>query len=389
MEKNKKPKKDKYKKAYKRILSLSFILIILIFSVLNILTPVKTFSSEENRILSEKPKFSKDLLIEGKFTKKFEKYFSDHFIFRDFFIGVKSDGERLIGKRDINGVYIGDDGYLIEKFQEPSSERIDEIVKSFDTFYGLKKDINKSIAIVPNAVEILKDKLPKNVIDESQKEYIDKLRNSLGDKFNFIDVYKELENNKDENLYYKTDHHWTTDGAYYGYRAIMEGLGYTPRSKEEFSINKVTNDFYGTLYSKGGFRHLVGDDINVYIPNGNTDVLVNYVEEDKKATTFYDLNALNKKDKYSLFLGGNHSVVKINTPCENGKKLLIIKDSYANSLVPFFSQDFSSILMVDLRYYNGDIYEFIKQNQVNDVLFLYNANTFFQDDSIKNLIPLE
>lgn len=389
MEKNKKIKKDKYRRAYKRILSLSFILVILMFGGLNIIKPVKTFSSEENRILAEKPKFSKDLLMDGRFTKKFEKYFSDQFVFRDFFIGVKSDTERLIGKKDINGVYIGDDGYLMEKFQKPSKEKMDEIIKSFDTFYGLEKDINKNIAIVPNAVEILKDKLPKNSTDESQKKYIDNLKNSLVDKFNFIDVYKELENHKDENIYYKTDHHWTTEGAYYGYRAIMEGLGCTPKNKEDFSINKVTNDFYGTLYSKGGFRHLDGDDINVYVPKGNTDVLVNYVEEDKKATTFYDLDALNGKDKYALFFGGNHSVVKINTPCENGKKLLIIKDSYANSLVPFLSQDFSSISMVDLRYYNGDIYEFIKENQVDNVLFLYNANTFFQDDSIKNLIPLE
>lgn len=380
---------NKNKKVYTRILALVFIISIFGIFFMNIFSKDKNFSEEENRMLAKKPKFSIDRLLEGRYTEKYEKYVEDQFIFRNSWIGVKSTVDKLLGRKEENGVFLSKDGYLIEDFKKPEEKNLEETIKAMNNFNEKYKGINQYALIAPNAVSVLKDKLPKNVPVEDQRVYIEKLKSSLNSNIKFIDTYNTLESHKDEYIYYRTDHHWTTLGAYYAFLDAAKEMGLTPKDNY-YNIETVTDEFYGTLYSKSGFKGILPDSIEVYIPKDENDqVLVNYEEEKKKSGSIYNSEKLKEKDKYEVFLEGNHPLVKINTLVNNNKKLLLIKDSYANSFVQFLTPYFNDIVIVDPRYYYGDIDKLISEEGITDLLYLYNANTFFSDNNIAPVLNNE
>ncbi|MBU5483683.1 hypothetical protein KQI86_05025 [Clostridium sp. MSJ-11] len=373
-------------KLYKNILALLLLGYLISIFAVNIIIPQRKFSESENRVLQEKPKFSLDKLLKGKYTSDYEKYVADQFPIRDFWIGVKSSTERVMGKKDNNGVYLGKDGYLFQMFNKPEEKDFKNKIESINSFSSQNPKINKYFMLVPNSIEILEDKLPMFASPDDQKLYIDKVQNSLDKSINFVDVYSPLKDKKNEYIYYKTDHHWTTKGAYYAYKVLASAMNFTPKTEEDFNISKVSDDFYGSMYSKSGFRGLEPDSINLYLPKNEQNLIVSYSDKDENSNSIYTMDNLNKKDKYTVFLDGNHPVVKISTQVENGKKLLIIKDSYANSFVPFLLDHFNEIYMVDLRFYNENLNDLINKNNIDNALILYNVNTFFEDASINNII---
>lgn len=376
---------NKHKKIYTRILALVFIISIFGIFFMNMFSKDKNFSEEENRMLAKKPKFSIDRLVEGRYTEKYEKYVEDQFTLRNSWIGIKSTVDRFLGKKEENGVFLGKDDYLIEDFKKPEEKNLQETIKAMNNFSEKYKGINQYALIAPNSVSILKDKLPKNAPVEDQKAYIEELKSSLNSNIKFIDIYNTLESHKDEYIYYRTDHHWTTLGAYYAFLDAANEMRLTPK-ENYYDIETVTDEFYGTLYSKSGFKGIEPDSIEVYIPKDeNDEVVVSYAEEKKKSGSIYNSEKLNEKDKYEVFLEGNHPLVKINTLTDNNKKLLLIKDSYANSFVQFLTPYFNEIVIVDPRYYYEDIDKLISEEGITDLLYLYNANTFFSDN---NLAPV-
>lgn len=370
---------------YQRTMAIFLILYIAFMAILNILLPDRVFSETENRRLEQTPRLSFEKLFKGKFTSDYEKYISDQFPFRDFFIGVKSDCERLTGKKENNNVYLGKDGYLLEKFEKPNIRDMENKVQAINSFANSIPDINMYFMLVPNSVKILEDKLPEFAPVEDEFIYIDKVKNSLSKDIKFVDVRDTLSSKKNEYIYYKTDHHWTTKGAFYAYENLCKYMNLTPHGEEYFQMEKATDDFYGSLYSKGGFRHLSPDSIYLYMPKKDEDCRVEYCEEEKVLNTLYNENSLKNKDKYTVFLGGNYPLIKIKTDISGGKKLLVIKDSYANSFVPFLTGHFSEIYMVDLRYFDDNLKDLIKDNDIDDVLILYNVKSFFEDSSIEKI----
>ncbi|WP_390819108.1 DHHW family protein [Clostridium faecium] len=376
---------NRYDKVYKYIMSALLLLFIGGIVILNVLTSDKIFSDSENRNLEQLPKFSFKNLMKGKFTTNYEKYVSDQFALRDFWIGVKSDSDRIIGKKENNDVYLGKDGFLIQKFNKPEDKDLKDKVEIINSFDNLTPNVNKYFMLVPTATKILEDKLPNYAADSDELTYIDKVKKSINNNINFVDLYDALSSKKDEYIFYKTDHHWTTKGAYYAYTELSKKMGVEPKSEEDFNMKKVTDEFYGSLYSKGGFRHINPDSINLYLPKDDEEYKVEYLGENKIRDSLYDMNNINKKDKYTVFFNGNYPFIKITTNKGEGRKLLVIKDSYANSFIPFLTSHFSEIYMVDLRYYSEGLSRLIEENQINDMLILYNANTFFEDISIKNL----
>ncbi|MBX4260335.1 hypothetical protein KTC96_22995 (plasmid) [Clostridium estertheticum] len=372
-----------------RSLTLMFLFFIFSVMILNIIVPNKKFSSQENRNLKSKPKLSADNLLYNKFTSKYEKYIADQFILRNFWINVKSRSEIISGKKENNDVYLGKNKYLIAKFKKPGKEAFDEKVKAINDFSTENKKVNKYIMLVPNKIKVLEDKLPEFAPAENQLEYINKFYSGLDKSIKTINVFDALNKNKNKYIYYKTDHHWTTQGAYYAYLEFCKSSGLTLKDANYYNIKKVSNEFYGTLYSKAGVTNVDSDTINVYLPKKHEDLLVNYVEEKKKSSSLYNSSSLNTKDKYSTFLGGNHPLIKISTMIDSSKKLLVIKDSYANCFIPFLTSHFSDIVVVDLRYYSDNINTLIKDYNITDVLMLYNTNTFFEDESILNISNYE
>ena len=368
------------KKSYNNSITIIFITYILSIMILNIVTPVRTFSEEENRELSQAPRFTFEKLKSGQFTKDFESYIADQFPKRDFFVGVKAKTEMLLMKQENNDIYKGKDGYLMQKFK--GHEDINNKVTALNNFFKAIPDTKKYFMLVPNSVEILSNKLPYAAPVENELPYINKVRSLLNKDVKFVDVYSLLNSKRNEYIYYKTDHHWTTDGAFYAYEKFCKGAEINENGEDKYNINTVTKTFLGSSYSKGGFKDVAPDSIKLYIPKEKENYVVEYSDIKTKNNSLYSLENLNKKDKYAVFLGGNHPLVKISTDAKDNKKLLIIKDSYANSFVPFLTSNYSEIYMVDLRYYDDSVSNFIKENKIDNVLVLYNAITFSEDSSI-------
>ena len=371
----------KYKNIYVKLMAIMFLVTIFSFVGLNLIVKDKQFSENENRLLEQKPKFTLDRLFEGRYTKKYEKYTVDQMVGRDEFIKIKTKTDDLMGKNSENGVFKCDDGYLIESFGKPNEEYLKANIEAINKFADKHKNIKTSMLIAPTAVNILEDKLPAFAPVYNQDEYLSRLSKSIDNKIDFVNISSEMKKHKDEYIYYKTDHHWTTLGAYYAFLdfANQSGLKTQPNSYDKY---RVSNDFYGTLYSKSGYK-VKPDQVDIYTPKDKNDqVIVEYKEEKKKSPTIYESEALKKKDKYEVFLGGNHPVVDIKTTSESDKTLLLIKDSYANSFVQFLTPYYKEIIMVDPRYYYEDIEKLIKEKNVTDLLYLYNANTFFNDSSL-------
>lgn len=380
---NKKSKIRNNKKSYYQALAVIFILFIGIFVGSNLITKDKTYSETENRILATKPNFTIDRLLEGRFTSKFEDYVVDQFIGRDLFTNIKMSVDKLLGRNQANGVFLGKDGYLIEDFTDPNEEAVNQNLQAIDNFAKRYKDVKQYMLISPTSVSILKDKLPYSAPIIDQESYLKSYKEKLPSSIKFVDVYETLNNHKDEYIFYKTDHHWTSLGAFYSYEKLAEDMGLKKKADDYYNVQLVSNDFFGALSSKSGYDVEEGDKVQVYIPAKNEEyVVVNYVEEQEKSASLYSSEALEKKDNYEVFLKGNHPLVKIKTSAKNDKTLLIFKDSYANSFIPFLTNDFSKIIVVDPRYYYEDIDKLMEQENVNEVLYLYNANTFFSDRSL-------
>lgn len=363
------------------IIAIIFIAFITIGGIAEIVLPDRTFSDSENRNLEKRPEFRLNKLFEGKFTKVFETYITDQFPMRDFWVGLKSNIETGIGKKENNDIYTGKDGYLFQKFSTPQPKDISDRASAINSFADEIPDVKKYVMLAPTSIEILKSKLPPYAPADSEVDAVWALSSQLAKSIRFIDVFPAMASQKSKYIYYRTDHHWTSEGAYYAYEKFCGEAGITPKNQEDFKIKKVTDEFYGTSCSKGGFRNVKPDTINLYMPEQPESYKVTFSESKDISDSLYDMKALLKKDKYSVFMGGNHPLVKIETG--NGdRKILVIKDSYANSFIPFLTGSYGQIYAVDLRYYQEDLKKLIKDNGIKEVLILYNVNTFFTDSSI-------
>ena len=377
----------KNNKKYKHLLSFSFILFILIMFVINIFKGEKEFSEEENRNLSKKPELTFNSFINGDYTEKFESYISDQLPGRRLFVNAKFKIDMLLGKSEVNDVFIGKENQLMEDFHQSSNEQTDDKVLAINEFKKLHENANVSFMLIPTSAEILKEKLPRNAPVDSELEFMNYVQGNLNSNIKFISPYNALYENRDQYLYYRTDHHWTTKGAYIAYVEFCKTAGIEPKNEEEFNIQLVANDFYGSLTSKIGQRSGEGDNINVYIPKENSEVVVNYVSEQRRSSSLYNSASLDEKDKYQVFTSGNHPHINIKSLGDPKKKLLLIKDSYANSFLPFLTAHYGEIDVIDLRYYMDDVNKLMEEKGITDVLFLYNVNTFNSDNSILNIIP--
>lgn len=382
----------KYKpKGYYETLAVSYILFSILLIGANILTKDKVFSESENRILTTKPKFTIDRLLEGRFTSKFEDYVVDQFIGRDFFTSIKINMDKLLGKKESNGVFLCNDEYLIENFIKPNEDTVVENLQAINNFANKYKNIKQYMLVSPTAISILKDKLPMYAPVIDQEEYLQSYKEKLSESINFIDNYNILKKHSKEDIFYRTDHHWTSLGARYSYDELVKAMKLKETPNNYYESILVSHDFFGALSSKSGYKLKEGDNVKVFIPSDKNAeaVVVNYVEEQEKTATLYSSEALEQKDNYQVFLKGNHPLVKIKTNAKNNKTLLIFKDSYANSFIPFLVKDFSKIIVVDSRYYYEDIDKLIESENISEVLYLYNANTFFNDTSLSSVLNNE
>lgn len=358
---------------------------ILLFSIAFLIMPKQVFSENENRYLAKWPSLSWEKIKNGEYMEDINTYVSDHFPLRDFMMGLKADVEIAFGKKEINNVYIAKDDYLIEAYDIPVNT--DRISDTFSKFYQKLNatDIDINLMLVPTAHYILSDKLPSNVPEANQMDVANIIYEKSG--IPAIDCTSYLSKAADsEQVYYYTDHHWTTYGAYQGYVAFCEKKGFNPVSLEQMNKEIVTEEFYGTVYSKVNDYSHKADSIVVYT-NPEDELTVNYTDTEEITNSLYNFDYVLQKDKYSLFLNNLHTLIEVtNEKADTERELVLIKDSYANCMVPFLAHHYKKIYVFDTRYYKQGPSAFIKDNpSVTDILLLYNMNTLDTDAGIRGI----
>lgn len=354
------------------------------------LVPDKDFSEEENRVLQSLPKFTAERLIDGRFTSDIAKYYADQFPARDIFVGAKAAMElRVFGKRENNSVICAKDGYVIERSDEPSEDIIAQNTKALSDF--AEKCEAAGVDFTAIAAPRSADALGSFISYPAPNSYTDKIREMLAkdlDDFGYIDLYDTLSRKIDsgEQIYYRTDHHWTTLGAYYAYEKIMTELSLEPASADTFTPELVSSEFYGTTWSSAGMKWVAPDQMYFYRYDGDEQFKLVFEGNEASASYgFYDREYLSKKDKYGAFLSGNNGRVSITLDGEKKReKLLVIKDSFAHALIPFLARDFD-IEMIDLRYYKGSVTELLQSDDFSRVMAIYNYDSYITENAFNIL----
>ena len=357
---------------------LIFLLFIFGFFIANLVSPDRVKSEQENRYLQTLPEFTFERLFDKTFTKEFEDYTTDQFVLRDEWITLKAASELAVGKESNNGVSYGKGQTLIEPFTKPEKSDLDANVGYLNQLVE-NTDADVYFALLPEKSEIWADRLPARTPNDSEAEVIEYCY-GLSNAHN-VDVLSAMREHADEYIYYRTDHHWTSLGAYYGFTAIGGAMGLDVPALESYDARRVVSDsFYGTTWSKSGFSWVEPDSMEVFVDAPEGLEITSYPEGLPVEGKLYDESWLGQKDKYSMFMGGNCPLHEIVTGNE-GPSLLILRDSYMDSLIPFLLDGFSEIHVLDLRYYRMSISDYIAEHDFDNVLVAYSIDTFTNDSS--------
>lgn len=398
----------KFKMTPEKLMIGLFALTLCATSLLTVILPKKEKSENENRYLAEMPTIVNQKKLESAenakdvwdsvkwkyindrtgnaFKDDFETYLCDHLAGREIWVKASNAIQKLSGKQEINGVYtVGDS--MVQTFKEYDEEIVDASLNAINTFARRFPEKQVCFMLAPTAQEFQYGNIPSYAGLLSEKAFIDDCYKKT-ENVTAIDCRSYLAGSADEYIYYRTDHHWTSLGAFYAYQSAAKALGYTAYGFGSFNIETASGDFRGTLYSKTLDDGITPDSIEYYILSKNEpEVKLTSTNGGEKVEydSLYVRDFLNEKDKYSSFTGSNAPIVEIETDVDNEKSLLIIKDSYAHSLVPFLSKHYSKITMADMRYIHTDLNQLINLNDYSQVLFMFNVISFSEESSLANL----
>ena len=367
-------------KAYSRFVTALFCLFLGGLLAWHIALPDREKSEVENRTLAQLPAFSWQALKDGTYTADVEEYFADQFPLRDDWTVLKARAEQLLGKRLFNGVYLCGDT-LISKVDEPV-DGLDGKNLGYVAQLAEKTDAPVYLGLIPSAAEVWSGLLPDGAESFDQAAFLDRAA-ELG--LPMVDFLETLESHADEPIFYRTDHHWTTLGAFYGANALLEALGKEPLSKDDFTPETVSQDFNGTLYSTSGVHWLTPDTMEFWVEDADLEI-TSWRTGAPEPGALYDRSYLEQKDKYSAFLGGNQPLCVIRNEAQAGQgKLLLIRDSYSDALAPFLAQRFEEVHLLDARYYRAPASQYAADNGMDAVVVLQSVPNFITD---RNLVLL-
>ena len=373
-----------------KILTISFLAFICVFAFGSVIAKDRDFSDMENRNLTKFPEITGETIVSGEFTEDFEKYMSDQIIFKDFLVKLKVIENLALNQKYINGVYFAED-MLIQDYQNPYNQ-LGTNVSYVNEFAETNSDLNCTWLLIPNACYVYEDRLPSYASCYDQSEVLAYIYGSVSDEIAVTDCFDELMANKDKYIYYKTDHHWTMQGAYIGYESYCEFVGIEDSYEfanntdfdlsDAYDIEVASDEFYGTLYSSAPTFSAEPDEVLFY-HNPDGEYTVDYLDEGWMSDSLYNYENLEIKDKYTTYLDGNHSIIKITSNAVSGDngKLLVVKDSYAHSFLPLLADNYSEIIVVDLRYYHESVSELAKENGIENVLFINNIEFLSTDNN--------
>lgn len=347
------------------------------FFALNVFLADRDFSPKENRYLQTLPRFSFSDLFSGDYTKKAENYCADQFVWRDLWISVKARCELLQGKKENNGVFLCRGERLLQTYTAPDRAELERRAAAVNAFTENVK-VPVTLALIPSAGEIYGELLPDGAAKDRQRDTVDAVYSAVTAET--AELIRPLAAHKEEYIYYRTDHHWTSLGACYAYGALADALGYTANSPEHYTPQTVSDSFLGTAYSSSGFFWVAPDSMEQFVPETASINVMKYDGNTSAGSGLYAPEMLSAKDKYRFFLGGNSPCVVIRKGKEDLPSLLMIRDSYADALVPFLTEHFSTIHLLDLRYYLGSPADYVRENGIDAALILYSVDNFCSEN---------
>lgn len=357
----------------KKIIPFIFMMItFVVLAMFSYLRPPLTYSQYEQRTLAQFPE------LHTEFATELNEYTNDQFYFRNSFMHLKSKLQLLLGQRNLNGIWVNQDMLFQEGVALAPTQK-EALVKVLNQFHRNTK-LKPKVMIIGDRINLLNEYVKEDMQNMDSIHDIQELQKELK-SYQFIDVNTPLMNQVD--AFYKTDHHYTSKGAYLCFEAFRQTI-LSKEPKYEYDVLPFTNEFQGTLANQSGIRKYY-DTVELYFPK-NCDISYLCEIGERVSTSIYDTDKGTAQNAYEIFFGGNHPLVKITSTAKNDKHLLVVKDSFANAFVPFLIPYYHRITMVDPRYYYDNIYQYIKNENVNDVLFLYSSQTLFKDSSIIDFV---
>lgn len=332
------------------------------------LLPKSAFSEMEKRYLAQTPDVRWETVFSGEWSRQAEDYLTDHIPGRNLFVGINAYMELLAGRQKLKDVWLVD-GKLLEApaaMDEAAISRNMSAINNFAETLGQKVHV----MVVPSAG------WAAGVEGYTDGGTLSAVYGAAGEWVTAVPV-EDIFRGKPE-LFYNTDHHWTSPGAYRGYTAYMEAVGREARPAETFAVT-VAEGFQGSTYSRSGLWLTPSEPIELWQGSGQLTVTNGEAEGTHPGVFYWE--RLEEADKYTVFLDGNHSLVRIQNPEKQGK-LLVIRDSYSNCLGGFLAESYGEVVLIDLRYYRQAVSELVGREGFDDILVCYSCANFLTDTNL-------
>lgn len=351
-----------------KMITLFFCLLLASSTLAGLLLPDRYYSGREKRTLAQRPQFTADSFFSGKFSDELEDYLADQVPLRDRWITLKTYLELAVGKRESGGVYIGKDDYLIDKFTSYSKQQPEINAKTLERLQSelAAEGIPMDTILVPAAAQVLTDKLPACAPTADYREIIEILQDT---GLHTVDIMAALSAHADENIYYRTDHHWTSLGAYYAY-CTWRG---TEPAADEWTQEVLYDNFLGTTWNKVPLPSVPAEKITAWYQHAGRSV--SYNGGGYETDSIYERKYLDGNDQYAVFLNSNQAQTVIRGSGESGR-LLMIKDSYGNTFAQFPVEDYAEVHVLDLRFFHDSVVKYARENNITDTLVLYGVQNF-------------
>ncbi len=358
-----------------KIITSFFCLLLAVSALIGLLMPDRYYSEREKRTLTQKPKFTVADFISGEFSDELEKYLTDQVPLRDGWVTMKTYMKLAIGKRESGGVYICKDKYLMDKFTSYSKKQLAANAAALADLQEklAAEGVSMNTILVPMAAQVLTDKLPAYAPVTDYTAILQVLTDAGVDT---TDVLSALAAHSGENIYYRTDHHWTSLGAYYAYCAWR---GIEP-NVDEWTQEILCDNFHGTTWNKVPLPSVPAEEITAWHKHINRSV--SYNNGQYETDSIYERKYLSGSDEYAVFLNSNQAQTVIEGSGKSGK-LLLIKDSYGNTFSQFPVENYAEVHVIDLRFFKGDVTEYAKENDITDALVLYGVQNFVKDTNLR------
>ncbi len=372
-------------RAFNRITAVIVFTFIVSFLVLTVFREKGTESYQENRRLAELPEFKFSAIIDGSYTDKLGEYFSDHFAGRSYWISASGIVKANMGEGIVNDVFVTED-MLLGLYQTP--------VDSYNEFasdvnmYAENYDGTVYFAVIPTSAGVYSDRLPEYLSNNGEKQKIDTLYNSVDNSIRKIDAYNILKMLNDNYIYYRNDSKWTSYGAFCVYRTVIQKLGFLPSAYDKYTIEHVTGDFRGNLYNKSQYSEVKADILDVYTYRDGAEVTecTGYNNDGTSYTKqLYDKSYISTNDMYNMYLGEDAPLIRIKTSVNNERKLLVIKDSYADCFIPFLTQHYSEIAVISPDCIESGISNFVNPDDYEQTLILFGIEALNQTDFLDSI----